>query len=399
MRSKEDHRVSKLAIPPLPNEIIGLIVDQLCDDTPGLRACSTVSNLLYHFCKRHLYRSIVLDTPDKVDGFVLASRNSDLPALRHAHTLSLGVAGMASWRYADKLVIALGVLAKRTSIKRLILKEMKFTLVSPSNVDGLVEAAGILARTVSQLKLSDCLFVRREDVESLVRSFPLCKSLRLRRCSWQSTELPQTFSSLPTHTVLLDELEITTRKTTPMYDLSAIVEQQWLDITNLKSLTYSVLEHSPATKMLHAVKSCHLQNLRISCRYKESYALVFRKLKRAMPHVRSFTIAADGTGAPWSLSLFLRNFRSLPNLEHLTVATVDPIAQVPVFWGAVDAICGSEQVYNSLETVEFYFGLPRPATSTDYVKREELREKLPHLAERGMLKVSDPNVGMDWLWS
>lgn len=178
---------------------------------------------------------------------------------------------MASWRYADKLVIALGVFAKKASIKCLSLKEMKFTLVSQSNVAGLIETTGALSRTVSKLQLSDCLFIRREDIESLIRSFPLCKSLRLRRCSWQSTQLASMFSSLPTHTVSPDELEITTRRTLSMYDLSAIVEQEWLDATGLKSLTYSVIEHSMAAKMFNAVQGCHLENLRISCRYKESF--------------------------------------------------------------------------------------------------------------------------------
>jgi hypothetical protein len=57
------------------------------------------------------------------------------------------------------------------------------------------------------------------------------------------------FSSPPTHTVSLDELEITTRRTLSTYDLSGIVEQDWLDTTGLKSLTYSVIEHAMATKM------------------------------------------------------------------------------------------------------------------------------------------------------
>lgn len=259
-------------ISPLPNEIIGLIVDELRDDTPALRACSTVSSLFYHFCKRHLYRSIDLNTPDKVDGFVLASEDTDLQVLRHTHTLSLGVAGVASWRYADKIVAVLGVFAKKASIRCLSLKEMKFTLVSQSNVLDVIEAVEVLSRTVSKLKLSDCLFIRREDIESLVRSFPLCKSLRLRRCSWQSTQLAPMFPSLPTHTVSLDELEITTRRTLSMYDLSGIVGEDWLDTTGLKSLTYSVIENYMAAKMFNAVQDCHLENLRLSCPYKESYS-------------------------------------------------------------------------------------------------------------------------------
>ena len=246
-------------------------MDELRDDTQTLRACSTISSLFYHFCKRHLYRSINLDTPDKVDGFVLASEDVDLQVLRYTHTLSLGVTGMASWRYADKLVVVLGIFAKKASIKCLSLKGMKFTLISESNVASLIETTGALSRTVSKLKLSDCLFIRREDIEPLIRSFPLCKSLRLRRCSWQSTQLAPIFSSLPTHTVSLDELEITTPRTLPTYDLSAIVEQDWLDTTGLRSLTYSVVEHSMAMKMFNAVQDCHLENLRISCRYKESY--------------------------------------------------------------------------------------------------------------------------------
>lgn len=152
-------RVSEPAIPLLPNEVIGLIVDGLCDDIPALRACSTTSSLLYSFCKRPLYRNINLNTPDKVDQFVLASEDSDLPVLRYTHTLSLGITGTASWRYADKLAIALGVFSKKASIQCLTLKEMKFTLISPSNLTGLVETAEVLSRTVSKVNLLDCLFV------------------------------------------------------------------------------------------------------------------------------------------------------------------------------------------------------------------------------------------------
>ena len=121
-----------------------------------------------------------------------------------------------------------------------------------------------------------------------------------------------------------------------------------------------------------------------------------------MPHVRSLTIASDGVGVPLSLSLFLRTFRTLPNIEHLAVATMDPISQVPPFWSAIDAICGSGRVYDTLATVEFYFSSPPPASGPEHMKREELREKLPYLAGHGMLKVSDPNVyvlgGLDISW-
>ena len=108
--------------------------------------------------------------------------------------------------------------------------------------------------------------------------------------------------------------------------------------------------------------------------------------------MRSLTIASDGAGVPWSLSLFLRTFRTLHNLERLTVATTDPISQAPHGWSAVDATCGPRKSYDSLETVEFWFGLPRPGSSAEYMSREELGKKLPYLAEHGMLKVSDPNV-------
>lgn len=269
--SERNSRAPGPAIPPLPNEIIGLVVDELRDDTPALRTCSTVSSLLYHFCKKHLYQSINLDTPDKVDGFILTTGDADLQVLRYTHTLSLGIPGMASWRYADKFVAVLGIFAKKASLKSLSLKEMKFTLVSRSNVADLIEIMGIISRTVSKFDLCDCLFTRREDIESLLCAFPLCKSLRLRRCAWQSAQLAPMFSFPPTHKISLDELEITTRRTLATYDLSGIVEQDWLDTSGLKSLTYSVIEHTMATKVFNAVQDCHLENLKISCRYKESY--------------------------------------------------------------------------------------------------------------------------------
>ena len=115
-------------------------------------------------------------------------------------------------------------------------------------------------------------------------------------------------------------------------------------------------------------------------------------MKRVIPRVRSLTIASDGVGAPWSLALLLRTFRALHNLEHLTVATTEPISQTPEYWGAIDAVCGSGRMYNSLEMVEFYFGLPHPASSTEYMSRGELGGKLPYLTEHGMLRVSDPNM-------
>jgi hypothetical protein len=115
-------------------------------------------------------------------------------------------------------------------------------------------------------------------------------------------------------------------------------------------------------------------------------------MKRVIPRVRSLTIASDGVGAPWSLALLLRTFRALHNLEHLTIATTEPISQAPQYWGAIDAICGSGRIYNSLEMVEFCFGSPHPASGAEYVSRGELGERLPYLAEHGMLKVSDPNV-------
>jgi len=115
-------------------------------------------------------------------------------------------------------------------------------------------------------------------------------------------------------------------------------------------------------------------------------------MKRVIPRVRFLTIASDGVGVPWSLSLLLRTFRTLHDLEHLTVATIEPISQTQRHWDTINAICGSGKAYDSLGTVEFYFGSPRPASSAEYISREELGEKLPYLAEHGMLKVSDPNV-------
>ena len=108
--------------------------------------------------------------------------------------------------------------------------------------------------------------------------------------------------------------------------------------------------------------------------------------------MRSLTIASDGASAPWSLALLFKNFRALNNLEHLTVATIDPISETPLYWRTIDAFCGSGRMYNSLETMEFCFGSARPASGVEHVSREGLGEKLPYLAEHGMLKVSDPNV-------
>lgn len=115
-------------------------------------------------------------------------------------------------------------------------------------------------------------------------------------------------------------------------------------------------------------------------------------MKRVIPRVRSLTIASDGPGALWSLSFLLRTFRTLHNIEHLTVATTDHISENSQFWNAIDAICGSTRTYGLLETVEFCFSSVRPASGAEYMRIEELGEKLPYLVEHGMLKVSDPKA-------
>jgi hypothetical protein len=79
------------------------------------------------------------------------------------------------------------------------LKETKFILVPRYNVADLVETMGTLPRTVSGLKLFNCLFIRREDIELLsVRprcghtpafTDVLCEASDFLRCS------------LPIHTV------------------------------------------------------------------------------------------------------------------------------------------------------------------------------------------------------
>ena len=95
-------------------------------------------------------------------------------------------------------------------------------------------------------------------------------------------------------------------------------------------------------------------------------------MERVIPHVRSLTIASNGVRAPWLLALFLKTFRALHDLEHLMIVTTEPV--------------------NSLETVEFYLGLPHPAPSAGHLSGGELGKKLPYLAKHGMLKVSDPKV-------
>jgi hypothetical protein len=139
-------------------------------------------------------------------------------------------------------------------------------------------------------------------------------------------------------------------------------------------------------------------------------------MRRIIHRVRSLTIASDGAGAMWSLALLLRTFQTLFNVEHLTIATVDPIPETRHFWSTIDANCGSERIHDSLKIVEFCFALLRTGSGTEYVKRDSLGEKLPYLAEHGMLKVSDPSMyvsntsrfplysfglkmlsGMDWL--
>jgi hypothetical protein len=85
-------------------------------------------------------------------------------SLRYTHAMSLGIAGLRGVMLIDLLPFW---------ELQYFLKETKFILVPRYNVADLVETMGTLPRTVSGLKLFNCLFIRREDIE-LLSTRPRC---------------------------------------------------------------------------------------------------------------------------------------------------------------------------------------------------------------------------------
>ena len=230
-----------------------MFIESLGDDPSSLRACSLVSSTFRHFCSPILYRNIGLDHEKTVDAFIQDGPRSDL--LQHIKSLSLTCDGFWIGIHLRKPHRILDVALRKASLDTLRLHNVQF------QVEPLAASTFSKLSTVTTLILQDCRFGIFRDFVSFIRGFPRCEVLRLRGCDWirrAELELMEP-GGLPSYDVAPVHLEITSAPIPYGYgeyrDQGRIVGMPWLDLTGLKSFTYTIEDAEP---VLEKITACEL---------------------------------------------------------------------------------------------------------------------------------------------
>lgn len=220
-----------------------------------------MSSVFRHFCSPFLYRDIVLDCKEKVDTFLQLGERSR--SIIHTKSLSLTYYGFETRAHQRKPRKILEIISRGASLETLRLRRVQFHAET--------FAPSLLSRlgSVTVLTLHDCRFGGFEDFVSFIRCFPRCDVLRLHCCTW-TRELPRLrFRGLPAHDLALVHLEITSTSRVEwgetLCDQRLIVGTAWLDLSGLKSFTYTAEEDAMSELVLERIAACEfLEELDLS---------------------------------------------------------------------------------------------------------------------------------------
>ena len=151
----------------------------------------------------------------------------------------------------------LDTISRKASLETLDLRQVEFY------VEPLTTPPLSVLRTVTVLILRECRFGRFEDFVSFIRCFPLCEVLRLRGCTWLDHEVTKLKSEGPAANYIAPaHLEITNNFATEWgdeyCDQGGIIRAARLDLTGLKSFTYTFEGEAQTKVMLENIAACDL---------------------------------------------------------------------------------------------------------------------------------------------
>jgi len=207
-----------------------------------------VSSDFRHLCSPILYRSIALDSDEKVDTFIQFGERPNV--LQHVKSLSLP-------DLSDPHGI-FDIISQKASPETLCLHQADFRAES--------FAASLLLR-LSVLVLRECHFGGFKDFVSFIRCFYLCEVLRLRGCTWtRYGDAKLKIGSLRVHDIAPVPLEITNNfpieQGEEYHDQGRIARAAWLGLGGLKSFTYAFGGGTVTKLALERIAACeHLEEI------------------------------------------------------------------------------------------------------------------------------------------
>ena len=144
---------------------------------------------------------------------------------------------------------------------------MPFPAIKSSQRGKIRDIVTALSSTVNNLGLYGCGFPSYADMITFIRAFPQCDSLFIRDCVTGSESSPENmFSGLPEHKLSLRILELTS--TAPdglIIDVSSLIEDAALDVSQLSALTCCVASAEQARRVAMATSAPPIQHIQLAC--------------------------------------------------------------------------------------------------------------------------------------
>ena len=157
---------------------------------------------------------------------------------QHVRSLDLGVIRKCSNDYLEEQLTILEIFAQRQSLTRLWLSKFPFPSIEPGQRPKIQNMVSALASTVTDLGLYECAFASYVDMISFVRAFSHCDSLHIRDCvTGGGGSGGNMFYGLPEHVISVDALELGCTSNGSAIDVSSLIEDADLDVSQLSDLT------------------------------------------------------------------------------------------------------------------------------------------------------------------
>ncbi|KAF9648002.1 hypothetical protein BDM02DRAFT_3187530 [Thelephora ganbajun] len=300
----------------LPPEIIHIIVELLKHDQNTLRACSLAAREFSHAALAHIGRHITVNHVSRIKQCtqLLTARS----AFQHVCSLDLGVTSKSSnpEGYLEEQLTILEIFAQRQTLTCLWLSNMPFPSIKLGQRERIRGIVTTLGSTVNNLGLYWCRFPSYVDMISFIRAFPHCKSLYVRDCvaTGENTS-GDMFSGLLEYKISLDVLELTSASSDELIlDVSSLIEDAALDVSQLSTLTCSVRSAEQAQCVAMATSASLIHHFQLACTVPGGFQAFFNPIAYKWS-LESLTIGPMSHTTNYAF--WQDAFQNFPNVPHL----------------------------------------------------------------------------------
>ena len=187
---------------------------------------------------------------------------------QHVRSLDLGVTGKSSKSedYLKEQLVILETFSQRQTLTRLWLSKMPFSSIEPSQREKFQNTVAALSSTVNDLGLYGCRFPSYVDMILFIRAFPHCDSLYIRDCVTANEHAAgDMFSGFSKFNLSLNTLELTsTSPHRPIIDVSSLIEDAALDVSQLSALTSDIGSTRQARSVAMATSVSPIQHFQLT---------------------------------------------------------------------------------------------------------------------------------------